>query len=96
MTAIGLLLGSRKFWTLAFSLLAVGGALVMVMTGKIGKDELVPTIVSITTLGATLIASIAWEDGKAKAAGSAPTTPAAPIRPAAPSEQTVPPVVGLS
>ena len=45
-----------------FSIVCIVGAIVLRVFDKIPADALIPTILALSGVGATLIAAIAWED----------------------------------
>ena len=66
-----LLFQSRKFWIASITILAIVGAVALVGLGKVDAAHLTTTIAAITTVGISVIGSIAWEDTtKAKTAAS--------------------------
>jgi hypothetical protein len=72
------LFSSRKFWIGTLTIAATLGAVFLRATGKLPADALVPTIGAITSVGLSVIGSIAWEDSASKGAGgsAAPPLPA--------------------
>jgi hypothetical protein len=64
-----LLFQSRKFWVASVTILAIVSAVALVVAGKVDAAHLTTTIAAITTVGISVIGSIAWEDTtKAKSA----------------------------
>lgn len=75
-STFGALMQSRKFWVGTITVLAMVGAVVLRVTGKIGPSDLLPTILGLSATGSTLIGAIAWEDGKKLDNGAQPVAPA--------------------
>ncbi len=72
------LLASRKMWVGLLTIVSVLGSLYLRAKDLIPSDAMVPTILSFSATGLSIIGSIAWEDASAKGAGGADAPPPAP------------------
>jgi len=88
------LLSSRKFWVGTVSVAAIAAAVTLVSLGKLPESALLPTISAITTMGLSVIGSIAWEDAAAKRAGGGGAPPTLPVSPSAPTPNSAPASAG--